>query len=129
MRPGTQYRVGCEDVGEQVSRNGPSAAHCGRVAPPPIAMVACSPAAHGLWDKGAAYCHQRRLTAKDGRVMTDSDPSTDVEFKRAQLAFEREKWQAEESWAKTAEDGRGLAYTPSALREHALLAQRIALAL
>jgi hypothetical protein len=63
-------------------------------------MVACSPAAHGLWDKGAAYCHQRRLTAKDGRVMTDSDASTDVEFKRAQLAFEREKWQAEESWRR-----------------------------
>lgn len=63
-------------------------------------MVACCPAAHGLSDKGAAYCHQRRLTAKDGRVMTDSDPSTDVEFKRAQLAFEREKWQAEESWRR-----------------------------
>src|ERR1700752_4002362 len=58
------------------------------------------PLAHGLWDNGAAYCHQRRLTAKDGRVMTDSDPSKDVEFKRAQLAFEREKWQAEESWRR-----------------------------
>ena len=32
--------------------------------------------------------------------MTDSDASTDVEFKRAQLAFEREKWQAEESWRR-----------------------------
>jgi hypothetical protein len=43
---------------------------------------------------------QRRLTAKDGRVMTDSDASTDVEFKRAQLAFERERWQAEEGWRR-----------------------------
>jgi hypothetical protein len=65
-----------------------------------LSMVACSPAAHGLPDKGAAYCRQWRLTAKDGCVMTDSDASTDVEFKRAQLAFEREKWQAEESWRR-----------------------------